>query len=95
MGVPVKWKLPELMERHGLTAAKVEREAIRLGHDLGKNVIYRLLKDDGPWLVDRGSIDAMISAIRNLTGEKYTTDDILEYVPGPPDQKPSKRVAAE
>ena len=77
----ILWKLPEYLEKHNLTPLQVERESVKAGAPLGKNSIYRLIKDDGPSNVNRNSLAAIINALRSLTGEEVTPNDLLEYTP--------------
>jgi hypothetical protein len=69
-----RWKLREYLEAHNLTALTVETEA-----GLGQNSIYRLLKADGPALVNRATFSSLIAALRTLTGQPVTVTDLLEY----------------
>lgn len=77
----LKWKLKEFMDEQGIAPLEIEREAIRLGYDIGKNVIYRLATVEGPQRFDRGSLVAIISALRSLTSRPIKIADLLEYVP--------------
>lgn len=73
------WKLSNLLDELEVTGLQVEREAIKLGFEFGKNTIYRLLKDDGPKLVDRRSLAAVIAALRSLSGKEIEVEHIIEY----------------
>lgn len=74
------WKLRPYLRAHGLRARDVENEAIRLGHQLGRNTIYRVLQGDGPTNFNRDTLVAIIAALRSLTGKKVMVGDLLEYV---------------
>jgi hypothetical protein len=78
---PIDWKLSEVIATHGLTPLQVEREAQRLGYAFGTNTIYRLIRGDGPRLVDRESLAAVVAALRSLTGEAIDAGDLLMYKP--------------
>lgn len=77
--VEVRWKLDEVLSRHGLTPADVEREVIRLGYKWGAKTIYRFT-GPGPKLVSRESLAVLLRALRSLTGKRLAVADLLEYV---------------
>lgn len=75
----IVWRLGALLAKHGVTPLQVEREAVRLGLDFGKNTIYRLLREDGPQRIDRDTLVSLVSALRSLTKENITVDSLLRF----------------
>ena len=76
----VDWKFDDLLARHGLTPADVEREIIRRGYKWGTKTVYRF-SGEGPSLISRDStLPAIIDALRSLTGKQVSVCDLLEYV---------------
>lgn len=75
------WHLRDLMKRYDIAPLDIEREAIRLGYNIGKNVIYRLATHDGPQRFDRSSLLAIVAALRSLTKKPIQVGDLLEYRP--------------
>ncbi|PYE55482.1 hypothetical protein [Deinococcus yavapaiensis] len=73
------WKLGNVLKANGLTARQVEVEAIKRGHRLGENTIYRVNRGDGPKRFDRATLEALIDALRTLTGKPLGMNDLLEY----------------
>lgn len=73
------WKLQAYLDERGIKPRTVENEAITLGYSFGRNMIYRLLRDDGPVNVNRDTLAALIAALRSLTGRKVKVQDLLEY----------------
>ena len=75
----VAWKLVTLMKQYGLRPLDIEREATRLGYPMGKNVIYRLVSEDGPQRIDRTTLTAIVAAIRSLTNSDIGVGDMLVF----------------
>lgn len=72
------WKFDEYLKNQQLTPADVEREIIRLGYTFGSRTIYRF-KGQGPDNLNRGSLEAILTALRSLTGKPVQITDLLEY----------------
>jgi hypothetical protein len=75
----VEWKLKSVMEKHGIKPLDIEREAIRLGYDIGKNVVYRVATERGPQRIDRSTLEALLGALRSLTGTPVNVSDLIVY----------------
>lgn len=74
----VEWRLRELLGELNLPASRVEEEAQRLGHSLGRNAVYRLLRRPP----ERGALStvaALVDALRTLSGQEITTADLIRY----------------
>ena len=52
-----------------------------MGFKFGSGTIYRFTKGDGPTNMHKGSLAAIIAALRSLTGQDVTVCDLLDYVP--------------
>ncbi len=72
------WKLDDALQASGITPAQLEREIIRLGYEFGAKTIYRFT-GEGPTNFNRGSVEAIISALRSLTSREVNVQDLLEY----------------
>jgi hypothetical protein len=79
----IVWKLKETMEEFGLKPLDLEREAIRAGLPVGKNVMYRVATADGPQRIDRSTLAAVVVALRRLTGAAIGIDAVMMYSDGP------------
>ena len=75
----IRWKLKAFMDERGIKPLDVEREAIRLGYDIGKNVIYRVATAGGPKRIDRTTLVAVIAALRSITNESVEIDDVMQF----------------
>ena len=75
----IVWKLKETMEAHGIKPLDLERESIRSGFPLGKNVVYRLVTADGPQRIDRSTLTAILVALRRLTGAEMGLEAVMVY----------------
>lgn len=76
------WKLRELIDKHNVTPnALSERTRGRLS----RNAVYHLASTkQAPKRLEVGTFDALIPALRELTGEPVEVADLLEYRPDPP-----------
>lgn len=74
-----KFKLQTLLESLGLKPLAVEKCAREvLGYNLGENTIYRLLAKD-PKVINLQTMEAIIAAIRHLTGRRLSLADIVDF----------------
>ena len=74
----VQWRLRELLTELDLPALHVEAEAQRLGHSLGRNAVYRLLRRP-PERVALRTLAALLDALTSLSGRPITTADLIRY----------------
>ncbi len=72
------WKLDGVLQTSEITPAQLEREIIRLGYEFGAKTIYRFT-GEGPTNLNRGSLEAIISALRSLTRQEVNVQNLLEY----------------
>ena len=75
----IVWKLKETMEKHGIKPLDLEREAIRAGVPVGKNVLYRVVTAHGPQRIDRSTLTAVVVALRRLTGTQIGLEAVMVY----------------
>lgn len=75
------WKLDNILQTSGVTPAQLEREIIRLGYEFGAKTIYRFT-GEGPTNLNKGSLEAIISALRSLTRQEVNVQDLLEFREG-------------
>jgi hypothetical protein len=80
----VNWKIKKLLELHGISAYKLGLEFERLRPDAGRSVMannaYRLTRETIK-RPDFETLDLLIQALRNLTGQEVNVQDILEFIP--------------
>jgi hypothetical protein len=77
MAHKVQWKFNDYLEKHGLTAAQVEREIIKQGYRWGAKTIYRFT-GEGPKNLNRDSLEAILTGLERLTGQPVSISDLLE-----------------
>lgn len=75
--MPIHWKFDDLLEQHDITAYRVAKEA---EGSLSMGAVYRLSNKEITRF-DASSLDAIITALRSLTGHELTVCDLIEYVP--------------
>lgn len=75
----MKWRLPEIMREHDLTAYKIGKQ---LGGVTRMSTVYRMADEEQPpTRIELETLGEMLDALYKLTGKRFTTSDILEYVP--------------
>lgn len=77
MAHKVQWKFDDYLKKHGLTAARVEREIIKQGYQWGAKTIYRFT-GEGPRNLNRDSLEAILTGLERLTGYPVHISDLLE-----------------
>ncbi|MBS3932989.1 MAG: hypothetical protein KGZ35_01400 [Truepera sp.] len=77
MAHKVQWKFDDYLKKHGLTAARVEREIIKQGYQWGAKTIYRFT-GEGPKNLNRDSLEAILTGLERLTGHPVHISDLLE-----------------
>ena len=70
------WKLKSFLDEHGLSANAVSE---RTKGKLARNSVYNLLK--APRSVRLETLDALIPALEEMTGQRVSVTDLLEYEP--------------
>lgn len=74
----VKWRLPDIMEKHGVTAYKLGKQ---IGDVTRMSTIYRLSdKEHEPTRIDFRVLVDVVGALEQLTGESFTASDLIEIV---------------
>ena len=71
--MPVRWKIKELLEEHGLTPYRFWQES-----GLANRTAYRLVNGETT-TVNTETLDAAIRTLRKLTGRAVDIPDVLEY----------------
>ena len=71
--MPVKWKVKEFLQAHNITPYRLMKES-----GLSQGTAYRLANNNFN-SVNADIIDALIRALRSLTGRKVNVQDLLEY----------------
>ena len=74
----VRWKLKGYLDQHGITAYRLAQET---HGELSQTGVYRLLSDELGG-VRFESLNAVLKALRTLTGHEVTPNDLLEYQEG-------------
>lgn len=76
--VPVKWKLKEFLDLHGVSAYKL---AEKTQGKLSRNGVYRLTSEDLAG-IRFDSLEAIIPALEELTGKRVDVADLLKFEHG-------------
>lgn len=75
----MKWRLPEIMREHELTAYRIGKE---LGGVTRMSTVYRMADEENPPVrIEIETLGEMLEALYRLTGKRFTTSDLLEYHP--------------
>lgn len=75
------WKLREFIDQHGITPNAL---ATRTRGRLSRNAIYNLANPkEPPKRLEVATLDTLIPALREMTGEPVEITDLLEYRPEP------------
>lgn len=69
----MNWQLKKYLGRHGLKASDLVRKT-----GLSTNTIYPMVRNDAQ-RVDRDTLDTVIQALRDLTGQPTEVSDILRF----------------
>lgn len=69
----VKWKIKELLRENGITPYRLMKDT-----GLSQGTAYRLANNDFN-SVNAEIIDAVVKALRKLTGKPVEVADLLEY----------------
>lgn len=78
------WKLRDYLHQRGIKPATLARQ---LGDTMSRTAVYGLVKDKPPKAIYFETLDAILPALRTLTGEDVQVSDLLEY-------EPTERVSA-
>ena len=71
----VRWKLPELLEREGITVYKLMLE---LNKKVSRSTLYRWTQGV-PERPDLEAIGWILWALKELTGKRFNVTDLLDY----------------
>jgi DNA-binding Xre family transcriptional regulator len=69
------WKLKPFLEQHDISAYALAKE---VAAKLSSNTIYSLVRET-PKRVDIESLEAILVALRDMTGQKVDIHHLLEY----------------
>ena len=67
------WKAKEFLAQHQITAYKLKKES-----GIGQGTVYRLAKNEADG-VELDTLDAVLTALCQLTGKNVKLTDILEF----------------
>ncbi len=71
--MPMKWKLPEFLNKHNITVYKLAKETT-----IARNTLYNLTNKT-PIRIDLETLNALIPALERMTGQRVELNDLLEY----------------
>lgn len=72
----VTWRLPDIMEKHGVTPYKLGKQ---IGDVTRMSTVYRLAdREHKPTRIDFKVLVDVVEALEQLTGESYTAADLIE-----------------
>lgn len=73
--MPVRWKVKQLLQAHGLSAYRLWKES-----GLAMGTAYRLVRGDTQSL-NAETLDKVMGALRRLTGKSFELGDLVLYEP--------------
>jgi hypothetical protein len=71
----ILWKLKPFLEQHNISAYALAKE---VAAKLSSNTVYSLVRET-PKRVDIESLEAILVALRDMTGQKVDIHHLLEY----------------
>lgn len=77
-GMATTWKLRDYLYDHKIKPAKL---ATHLQGRVSRTAIYGLVAAEPPKAIYLETLDAVLPALRELTGEDVQVSDLLEYAP--------------
>jgi hypothetical protein len=89
--MPTTWKLKDYLKQHGVTPYAL---SIKTEGKLSRNTIYSLVRER-PQRLQLKTLDVLIPALTELTGEPVSVTDLLAYEPAPHEQRDSSVVRSE
>ncbi len=73
--VRIKWKLPELLQREGVTVYRLQQE---LAKGVSRGVLYKW-SNAPPKLMDLEVMARVLWGLEQITGKRFEISDVLEY----------------
>ena len=70
----VRWKVKTFLDAHDITPYRLMKES-----GLAQGTVYRLVNDDTTGL-NTETLNSVLDALSDLTGETLAVGDVLEYV---------------
>jgi DNA-binding Xre family transcriptional regulator len=83
------WKLRDYLHERRIKPAALAR---KMDGKMSRTAVYGLVQVEPPKAVYLETLDAVLPALRELTGEDVTPNDLFEYVPDP---EPEATIEAE
>ena len=71
----IRWKVKEFLQAHDITPYRLMKDS-----GLAQGTAYRLANND-VGAVNNETLDAVIKALRERTGEEVKIQDLVEYYP--------------
>jgi DNA-binding Xre family transcriptional regulator len=71
----IVWNLKPFLEQHNISAYALAKH---VSQKLSSNTVYALVREN-PKRVDMESLEVIIEALREMTGQKVQVSHLLEY----------------
>lgn len=89
--MPTAWRLKDYLRQHNVTPYAL---SLKTGGRLSRNTIYSLVREQ-PQRLQLKTLDVLIPALMELTGEPVSVTDLLAYNLAPPEERGSSLVPSE
>jgi len=70
----VRLRLGEILRQHGISGYRLAKV---LGGRVSRNTVYAWLREEPPKCVELTTLEAILAALRELTGHPYGVADLL------------------
>lgn len=85
----LKWKFSKLLEQEGIKPYRLMQEVVK--HTTARTV-YKWASDDGPERINFEILLVMLAGLYELTGKKFTQDDVFEVIWEEPGQRTQLKI---
>ena len=77
--MPTRLRLKAILEESSISIYALQKETERQGHKVSYQSLHALASNPEPGSIRLKTLDAILLALRSLTGKKLTVCDLLEY----------------
>jgi len=77
--MPTRIRLKEILQKRNITIYALQKKTEEQRNRISYQALHALANNPTPDSVRLHTLDAVISALRSLTGEHITVSDLLEY----------------
>jgi hypothetical protein len=77
--MPTRLKIKSILERHSVSIYALQKKTEEQGRRISYQALHALVNNPEPHSIRLNTLDAVLLALRDLTNEKLTICDLLEY----------------